>query len=261
MVKFHITRIRQQGAEWYDPQTDIKKILPDVVELVTSMMEELEIDKGKRARLARLHECLRILFVRISEDNTPLDIQLEEFLKALNECPADILIDWYAQVFTALLCVFALFSRRDSVTDKEDYITMLEYTRLSALRDSLPDGVLGEIKQKYGLGRGSVFTPLVQSRVVQGGVAVTEDGHILEGLKKIACRYMSCSGAEGWNELAAACDESFMDGKEKTDMEKIALGLSYPTYRYPTMQLEVQQDDGSKNEAKQTEDQGGPGSV
>lgn len=256
MAKFHITRIRQQGADWYDPQTDIKKIIPDVIENISSAMEDMCSDKMEIAHLRYLHECFRIFVIRMTEDSTPLDSQLEEFFKALSVCPVDVLFKWYMQVVSALLCIFGLFSRRDSAASKSEYTTMLEYTRLCSLKSYLPAGVWNKLIAEYAA-RSSLFTSLVvDNATVSGGCAVTENGHVLEGLKKLACRYMSCSGAEGWNELAEACDKAFEDGREKTDMEAIALGLSYPTYKYPTMQLEI--DDGLEDKAEQAEDKGRP---
>lgn len=254
MAKFHVTRIRQAGGEWYDPQTDIKRIIPDVLETVTSQMEELSSDNTEAKQLAYLHECLRIFLLRITEDTTPLDSQLSEFLEALSVCPAQLLHKWLLQVGSALLCVFGLFSRRDSAVDNKAYDAMMGYTQISLLKNLLPAGVWGEIKEKAG-NNDSVLNPLVQSRTVTGGEAFCfETQGILTNLKAIARRYMSCSGAPTWNELAEACDKAFMDGKQKSDMEQIALGLSYPTYKYPTMQLEV--DGGSEDKNIKITDEG-----
>lgn len=247
--KLIFSRVRKRGEpDWLDPQTDIRKILPGVILNVLSGMEDQYEDRPAVLKdLLYVHNCFRIFQIRVVEDPEPIDKQVDEFVKALAKVDKDILKMIASDVVLALIGIYALFCRRDSVTDKESLHAMLEQARLipfsRLLSRETHEAVKSEIEAKVPL--------LVQNKTNEDGIAVCmETGEVLDHIKDIACGFMAISGNQTWDELSAACDREF-GSRPMSDKEAIALALAFPTYERPTLMVEQQvEEDNDGHPAK-----------
>lgn len=249
---FHFTRVRRKGdSTYYDPQSDIRLIFPNVMQ--TAMSYVLDKYQGTEYEQASLHlyTCMRILQIRLEEDPLPMDAQLGEFLKAIGDVPKEVLSLWFGMVATSMTLVYALFMRRDAATDKQALASMLEYTRLSSYRDSLQPGTYEQMKKEL-----RAASPLLVDNTTRDGVVVCpETGEVMERVKDIARMFICVTGDKSWNALADACDEAFNSTRPKTKEQAVALALAYPTYAHPCLSVEDSGDDGSQNEIDQAADE------
>lgn len=249
---FHFTRVRRKGdSTYYDPQSDIRLIFPNVMQM--SMSYVLDKYQGTEYEQASLHlyTCMRILQIRLEEDPLPMDAQLGEFLKAIGDVPKEVLNLWFGMVATSMTLVYALFMRRDAATDKQALASMLEYTRLSSYRDSLQQGTYEQMKKEL-----QAASPLLVDNTTRDGLVVCpETGEELERVKDIARMFICVTGDKSWNALADACDEAFNSSRPKTKEQAVALALAYPTYSHPCLSVEDSGDDGSEDKADQAADE------
>lgn len=246
MGKLHIARIRKHGdPNWFDPYTDIRKIIPQVMITVAMKMEDCYEGKPEQQYVLYIHNCIKVFQIRILEDKMPLTQQISEFFKALVSVPAAILNEWQSQVVSAMMCVYALFCRRDAVTDGDAMHSMLEYTRLALLKDSLSAETWAMVEKDLR-SRGSL---LVSNNTTNTSSAVCQEtGEVIDNLKQIACQFMLCSENRDWDYLAELFDKGFNDSREKTDTEAMALALACPTYKYPTLMVEMDEPDSKAPE-------------
>ena len=257
-AKFHYSRIRKRGEpDWLDPQTDIRKIIPQVMIDTFDNLETRFEGKPEEAYFLQLHNYLRIFQIRILEDPTQLGAQLKEFFDAVNRVPVAIQHEWFRQAVYTLLSVYALFCRRDAATDDQSLHAMLEHTRLTALKNLLSPELYKEVRLELQ----SQVPLLVTSRTDDSAMVVChETGEVLDNIKQIASRYVVCEGVNDWNGLAAACDRVFSTRSIKSENDAISVALAYPTYDYPTLTVEVTKNNDISGEAT-TPTQGVAGDV
>jgi len=226
--RLHFTRLRAPGAMlMFDPQTDLRILLPAVGELVFDALDDMfkgaddEVMKG----IKHLHDCFRIFQIRMMEDRMPMASQVEEFFKAIVSVPPQVLNLWYGMLTRALMCICGLFMRRDAAADSQALQAMLETTKLSLYEGLLSPEAFSKLKSELS----SSVSLLVQNKTHPGDVAVCrETGEVIEHVKDIASRFMGAD-ARSWDTLAKLCDEQFGNGGH-TRNEQIALALAYPTY-------------------------------
>lgn len=241
MPKLIFSRVRKRGEpDWLDPQTDIRRILPAVILNVLGGMED---KYGGRpdvlSDILYVHNCFRVFQIKIMEDPTPVDEQVDEFVKALAKVNKDVLCLIASDVVLAMLGIYSLFCRRDAVTDKESLHAMLEQARLipysRLLSPETHNAVRSELAAKVPL--------LVQNKTNEDGIAVCmETGEVLDHLKDIACGFMAISGNQTWEELSKACDKEF-GSRPMSDQVAIALALAFPTYERPTLMVEQEKEE------------------
>ena len=249
--KLHIFRFRAVGEpSFYDSNTDIRSMFPKIVDYVLSMMEDKYDSTDRMQDILYLHQCVEVFKIRIIEDKLAVESQVTEFLAAIVEVPAELRFEFTGMVFNAFFCIYALFCRRDSAVDGDALQAMLEYTRLSLLKDLLSPETYGKVKEELQ----AKVPLLVQSNVSTGSVAVCQEtGEEFTRLKEIACQFMSCSGNQSWNTLADLCDKEFLGGKNMSDSVGMALALAYPTYKHPTLSVELTKD-GTEGKAEEPEE-------
>ena len=180
-------------------------------------------------------ECLNVFRIRILEDKTSVDRQVADFFEALAGCDPKAYGLWVVVLFRYLFSVHAMFCRRDAAADHDVLCSILEQGRLASLGEVLPPGVMSEVRDAV-----SRHVPLLPCNRAGGDADVlwVETGQVaIEKVKATAHRLLSHSPAT-WDELAEACDrEAGLEGR--SDMDKAALMLAYPTYRHPETVLEV----------------------
>lgn len=233
MTELHFSRYRKRGEpDWYDPMTDIRKMVPQVLSAVLAKLEDQYADRPELQDIQYLHNCIRVFQIKVLEDPAPLTALVKEFFEALNVVPREIRFMWFSQVVSALLCIYALFCRRDSAVDGAALHSMLETTRLALLEDTLSPELWEKVRRQLQ----TCTSLLVSSRTCDGDMVVChETGDVIENVRDLVKRYLGkYSGS--WSEMATLCEQAFSapDGK-RTDREQIALALAYPTYSQPTL--------------------------
>lgn len=254
-TKLHFMRIRKRGEpEWFDAQTDFRKLLPEVINMAIDAMEiRGEWNSGD---VRYLRDCFRVFRIRTLEDAARVSVQTDEFLSALSKLPDRMLNELRTLVLRAMLCVYALFCRRDSSADQDALQAMLSYSFVDALGDSLSAETRAAISRDVS----SRHSLLVQNRVEADGrvVCLEDDKWCTDRAKDVARRLMSASGDRSWDALSHACDRMFEEGG-RSDMELMALALAFPSYRNPCLEVEI---DGSpEGEGADAEGAGGAPSV
>lgn len=252
MSKLHISRVRKRGEpDWFDPQTDVRKIIPTaMMETVDTLLLQCGDGSREEQDLLYLRQCIEIFRIRILEDPAHVSDQIGEFFFAIGKVCPQVRNAWFGGCMTVLMCVYALFCRRDSAVDRDELKNMLEYSRLCAMKDSLSDGTWTKVREELR-NRGSL---LVQNKTDSSSCAMcVETGQMFEGLKEVAARFINASGSQTWTDKAAACDEMFNAPGERGDMVNLALALAYPDYDHPTLDVEmdVADDAESDNEPKE----------
>lgn len=248
-TKLHFSRIRKRGDPVFlDPQTDIRKIVPSIMCLAIMNMEEYYKSKHQEqdeADSLYLHNCIKVFQIRILEDPMALSSQIQEFFDAIVKVQSHVLVTWFSQVVQACMCIYALFCRRDSAADAKELHAILEYTRLLPLEKLLSASTYALVKKELE----SSTSLLVQSNIDTSSCVIChETCEMMEHLKELACMFMQCSGDQDWNSLAAACDREFSTQSRKSTEQSIALALAYPTYKFPTLTVEVEEDNGPDTE-------------
>ena len=243
-TKLHISRIRKRGEpDWFDAQTDIRKIIPRAFcESADALLDMHEPGDGLYEDFLYIRACIDVFRIRILEDDASVSQQIREFFDAIGSVNREAKETWLGFTFTTLTCVFALFCRRDSTVDREQLKSLMEYGRLCSLKDLLSDGtwklVKDEIKNRTSL--------LEQRRLDADAMALClESGELVDHIQVVASKFISASGDRSWNALAEACDKQFSTPGGKSTAERIALGLAYPTYKNPSLDLEMESEDGS----------------
>ena len=242
MTKLHISRIRKRGEpDWYDPQTDIRKIVPVVMlEVLDLHLLQYPEDSQEAKDLLYIRNCVEIFRIRILEDEARVSVQVGEFFKAIGCVSTSVRESWLCGCMTVLMSVYALFCRRDSAAEHNELRTIVEYGRLCALKDLLTADTWAIVERELH-DRGSL---LVQNRTDPSSAAVChETGKMFEGLKELAARFINASGDQSWDAKADACDEQFLTPGVKSDTVNLALALAYPTYSHPTLDVELDQPD------------------
>lgn len=237
-TKLHVFRIRARGeADFYDPQTDIRKLLPYIGLMVTDDMKVAYKDDARaQYDISYLWNCLNVFRIRISEDPTPLAEQMLKFVEAINEVRPDILHQFTTSVFVMFTVVYAVYQRRDIQIDGPGQAQMLATARLADFMQMLPK----ECAEK--LHKCVQANPALQEKIVSvdqtSNANVAKDGKVIDtftNLKERARMFISFDGDGSWEALAEACDQCFQALPDDAPVQtKVALCLAYPDYRFPT---------------------------
>lgn len=240
-AKLHFVRVRKPGEPGFlDPQTDIRSIVPDVCEAALARLEDECEGRPEAQEFDYLRQCFRVFRIRVLEDPAGVDAQVTEFLDAVDKVRADTRDAWFRRVVCALLCVYALFCRRDSAADRDTLEAMLDSTYATTLKELLPPDVhavvMGHLRKR--------LAPLLRGTKPRGSGAVVcaETGEEIDRVKDIAAAFIGASGADDWNSKAALCDAEFSTPGRKSDGQLVALALAYPNYRQLNLMVEVEKD-------------------
>lgn len=237
-TKLHIFRVRARGeADFYDPQTDIRKLLPYIGIMV---IEDLKVVYKDDARaqfdLSYLWNCLNVFRIRVSEDNTPLTEQMLRFVEAINQVNPEILHQFTTSVFVMFTVVYAVYQRRDIQIDGPGQAQMLATARLADFMELLPPE-FAEKLHKY-VQSNPMFKEQIKSVDPRSSAQVAKDGKVVDvfhNLKERARLFLPADGDQSWEALAEACDQCFQMLPEDAPVQtKAALCLAYPDYKYPT---------------------------
>jgi hypothetical protein len=238
--KLHIVRVRGRGdGTFYDPQADFRGILPNIAVLTLGELEDSTEDQEAKQAYKHLYHSFRIFQLRLLEDSTPLNEQLKLFHTAVSTVPLKYRETWRAAFMEVLLSLYALLMRRDQPMRGRDFKDLVNAAGMLSLQKRLSPEHYRQVCSWLGEeGVDSTFP------VSQESTAICEEtGDKFTRLRDIAARLVNADGAETWEEMADLCDKQFnADGL--ADVENIALALAYPTYRHPTMRVEVEEEDG-----------------
>lgn len=237
-TKLHIFRVRTRGeADFYDPQTDVRKLLPYIsLMVVDDMKVAYKDDVLAQYDISYLWNCLNVFRIRVSEDPTPLAEQMLKFVEAINQVRPEILCRFTISVFTMFTVVYALYQRRDIQIDGPGQAQMLATARLADFMGMLPQECAEKL---YGCVKANpAFKEAFVSVDPTSNAEVAKNGKVVEvfhNLKERARLYLSADGDQSWEALAEACDQCFQALPEDAPVQtKAALCLAYPDYRFPT---------------------------
>ena len=247
-TKLHIFRVRSRGeADFFDPQTDIRKLLPYIgLMVVDDMKVAYKDDPMAQYEISYLWNCLNVFRIRISEDPTPLAEQMLKFVEAINQLRPEMLGEFTTGIFVMLTVVYAVYQRRDIQIDGPGQAQMLATARLADFLQMLPP----EIAEK--LHKSVKDNPTFQEKVVSvdstSNAEVAKNGKVVDvftNLKERARLFLSADGDKSWEALAEACDQCFNALPPDAPVQtKASLCLAYPDYRFPT-QCEFDETDES----------------
>lgn len=222
-TKLTFTRIRSKGdPAFYDPGSNIKLLLPDVMKCVLHMLEERsEGDPKLLKELTYLHNCFVVFQIRLAEDSASASSQLHEFFDAVAKASPKAQVLWYQASFQMLLSLYALLYRRDLPADGKAIKSALDEASLVALLANVDKQLRDEV-QELKEGPYETFDPA-------GYVVCQETGEVLDNIKQLAGLFIGHTGPGDWHSLSEACDRAFMKGAGTREAQ-IALALAYPNY-------------------------------
>ena len=258
MIRLTYTRIRKQGEpDWFDPNTDVRKLVPNVMLHAIDIVETIfEKEKKEYKDALYIQNCIRIFQLRVIEDTGSVTSQLKEFMEAVSKVDKGVFWLWCRLFLSGMACVYALFCRRDSATDKDMLNAMLDTMRVDSLSDMLSESTLTAIRNDL---RASYLK--LKDRVVGGGsVVCNETGEYIDNVRDIACKAIADAGSMSWSDLSKACDYVFSTSGIISDTEAISVALAYPSYAYPTMTVVMEKNESS-DKAEEPEKTGEPGDV
>lgn len=254
-TKLHIFRVRSRGeADFFDPQTDIRKLLPYIgLMVVDDMRVAYKDDPVAQYDISYLWNCLNVFRIRISEDPTPLSEQMLKFIEAITEVHSHILHQFTTSVFVMLTVVYAVYQRRDIQIDGPGQAQMLTTARLADFMQMLPKEIAEKLHEIVK------DNPMLQEKIVSvdptSNAEVAKNGEVVgvfTNLKERARLFLPADGDQSWEALAEACDQCFNALPENAPVQtKAALCLAYPDYRFPT-QCEFDETDESDTSREAT---------
>lgn len=240
-TKLHFMRMKAKGAaDYYDPQTDVRVLLPEATELVLDVLDQIAADEKLKSEFQYLTKCFRIFQIKIREDSKDLVELVNEYHRAICKVSARALAQWSSTMMTMLTTMYALFDRRDCMADKDSTRGMLNTAKLTALTAALPADLMRQVAEAYKneLPDGS-FKPR------HDGTIETEEGYtVVTDVKKLACILVDYEGSDDWEDIAAACDSFYRSAKcaELNDVGQLAVALAYPTYESPYLEADGEDD-------------------
>lgn len=247
---WHMTRIRAKNEpDFYEPNTDIRKLFPAAADIAIRYLQNVYKDLPQvYGDLDYLYKCFKILQIRLAEDPSGLDAQLQEFSEAVRKAPAHVQMMWLHAQFKLLTAVYALFYRRDTKTDRKSVLGILEQASLILYKDVLSTETYALVEKELkraGLLEGDAGC------VVKKGLAVCpEDGHVVDTIKEAAVAFLGCDEGATWNQLADSLDAAFRE-KPMDDHTAMCVALAYPSYGHNdlTVTIEGKTENGTAGEA------------
>lgn len=249
MAKLHFIRVRKAGEpSFFDAQTDIRSLVPKVVELaISSMYDACDAGNGDSDDVSYMSVCLHIFRTRILEDRTPFDEQLSEFFDALQKVDRKTFMRFLQRFTYCMLSVYGLFCRRDSATDRNILKEMISCARLAQLKGLLSEETYERVRKELSVSMSSFLLDTDSD----ADAVCQETGDVIEDIKAIARTCMSFTSERGtWNDLAELCDKEFYCGTH-SDKESIALALAYPTYENQSLVVEANEPEGKAKQPGQ----------
>lgn len=239
----HFTRVKSRGdATFYDPQSDIRVVLPTAVKMTQDLLMQFVKDPVLKQEFSYLAKCYAIYQIRLVEDKTSMLTQVREFEAAMEKVQPAIRAVWYETLFTLENAVYGLFTRRDAKTDGAEIQGMLNTAEQAALLSVVSPELATDIANKLRE-RGMLYAE--NTRIDTNGYAVcVETDEVIKNIKQLAHVFIDHHGSNEWNELAKACDACFDDPgtAELDDKTQIAIALAYPSYEHPTLEVEATND-------------------
>ena len=255
-TKLHFCRVRgKEDAAFFDPQTDIRKLLPNIMADTLDLMEQACEDKESAKRVDNIRQCLYVFRLRLLEDPTPYAEQLKMFDTAIRRNGNELVDRFYAASGYMALAMVGLFMRRDSRADETLLHEMLFAAETGVLLTCLTPELRVSVKACLQASpvlevRAGVNLATEKKTVTHNAIAVCpETGRLLQNLRGRARKYISTSGPSSWEELAAACDKEFSNPSRKLPADgAISVALAYPTYDAPNLEVCCDEEEAGEKE-------------
>lgn len=217
------------NAPFMDPEADVRKIYPNVAKACAMELEDhYTDDPAAAAAFSTIHNYLVIMEIRLGEDHMPCSQQMAAFYRALDSVPRQYVDEWMYSVNIAMGIVYGLFYRRDYAYDGNPCV---DYTKeaITAVRKMREEGA---------------FKSPSREHYNQDGYAIeTQSEKVFGRIQHIAKNHLQPNSDMTWDELADACDAEFGAVAESgDDLKAMALALAYPTYKHPTLEVEVEKE-------------------
>lgn len=239
-TKLHFTRVRSKGdSSFYDPQSDIRVILPTAVKMTLDVLMQVNKDDWLKKEFSYLAKCYAIYQIRLAEDSTNMVQQVAEFENAIRKASPRAKMLWMHTLFTLLNAVYGLFTRRDTKTDGAAIRGMLNTAQQSALLSLVTPEQASEIINKFReIGELYEEAPNID---INGVAVCIENDEVVKNIKQLAHVYIDNTGASDWDSLSKACDDFFLsaDADKLDNASAVAVALAYPSYERPYLEAVV----------------------
>lgn len=242
--KLHFIRLREKGDDsFYDPASDFRTLLPNMVRLVTDQLAAVyeQLDDEIYNGLVYLSACCDVFRIKVSEDATPVADSVAEFVQAIQKVKPEIRFLWYRGLMTMCMATWALFTRRDTKADRVALSNLLNNATVDTFLSVLPEETVKQIRKVYE--ERGILVRMQEVISPKSIIKVAEtDELITDHVKELARQIIKAGPNSNWNSLAEACDKAFNELADVSDVQadskKIALALAYPTYDNPTLMVE-----------------------
>ena len=236
-TKLHFTRVRSKGdSSFYDPQSDIRVILPTVAKMTLDVLMQVNTDDWLKKEFSYLAKCYAIYQIRLAEDSTNMVQQVAEFENAVQKASPRAKMLWMHAMFALLNAVYGLFTRRDAKTDGAAIRGMLNTAQQAAVLSLVTPEQAKDIINKFRE-RGELYeeSPSID---INGVAVCIENDEVVKNIKQLAHVFIDHTGSDDWNELSKACDAYFLsaDADKLDNQSAVAVALAYPSYEKPYLE-------------------------
>ena len=226
---FRFRQMSEQGAEFYDPVTDILRVLPAAVQSTLETLEPILDSMGLLGEgcvfANNLHNFCEI---RAVEQKDPIDFVLKEYMEVFNEAPITVRLMFTETLFINLMVMYTVAQRRTSQNQPKKILDIEDTLRLGSVLTQVSDNtrtqVLKDLARFWGTAINMVNTPASDEKI---GFVDDHYNVILSDAKDFVAKTIPVKdGPRAWSTIAAILDQ-----REVTSAEDQAIKETYPNYK------------------------------
>lgn len=231
---FRFRKTNEEGADFYDPVTDILNILPDAIQNTLDTMDcilkEADSKEGTTYHAdgcAMAYNIIQLFQIRLIEQKDNIDVVIEEFLEAFKHTPANVRAMFTEYLFINLMVMWGVAQRRTSSGNPKKILnpadTMGLGSVLSYLSGSIKQSVLSDVFRQLSESVKELRTPASEEEIG----FINESFNLVTGNAKefVASRIPIKDGPQQWDTIA-----KLVNKKEPTSIEEAVMQETYPEY-------------------------------
>lgn len=229
---FNVFRFRQmaeQGAEFYDPVTDMLNVLPAAVQSTMETMEPVLDEMGMLGDgcvfANNLHNFCEI---RLMEQKDPIDYVINEYMEVFKDAPITVRMMFTETLFINLMVMYAVASRRTSRNQPKKILDIEDTLRLGSVLTQVSDNtramILKDMARFWGTSINMINTPASDEKI---GFVDEQYNIVLSDAKDFVAKSIPVKdGPRAWSTIA-----DILDRRPVNSAEDQAIKETYPKYK------------------------------
>ena len=231
---FRFRKTNEEGAEFYDPVTDILNILPDAIQNTLDPMDCILSEADSRNGTTwhtdgcnMAYNIIQLFQIRLIEQKDNIDDVISDFIKAFQDTPINIRAMFTEYLFINLMVMWGVAQRRTSSGNPKKIInpsdTMGLGSVLSYLDKTNKQTVVSDLFKHFHESVKELRTPASEEEIG----FIDESFNLVTGNAKqfVASRIPVKDGPQQWDTIA-----KLVNKKEASTLEEAVLQETYPEY-------------------------------